>query len=373
MHLTCAECGAAVRWSLADWRCPCGGSLEFTKWPSFDATAIDPHQPGLWRYRPLLPLPLEADPVTMGEGWTPLVAGQFAGLPVQWKLEFLNPTGSYKDRGIAPLMTVLRERGARAVVEDSSGNAGASVAAYAARAGIQATVFVPAHASPAKRAQISLYGAEVVSVPGPRIQATRAAEAALTTDVAYASHVWQPAVLAGLHTLAWEIWEQMGHRAPDWLVAPVGQGTLLLGAYRGFRALREAKLTEHVPRLVAVQSSRCAPLHAAWVQELHHVPSVQAEPTVAEGISIEQPVRGQQLLEAIRESRGTVLTVEDEQILSAQSALAHRGLYVEPTSAVPAAALSRLGERIEAGQTVVVPLTGSGLKGTPLTEQTELR
>lgn len=372
MHLACTECSVVAHWSPAVYRCSCGGPFEFANWPPFDVAAIDPQQPGLWRYRALLPLLSEVEPVTMGEGWTPLVAGEFAGLAVHWKLEFLNPTSSYKDRGIAPLVTALRAHGVRAVVEDSSGNAGASVAAYAARAGIEATIFVPAYASPAKRAQISLYGAKVVPVPGPRIEATRAAEAALRDGVAYASHVWQPAVLAGLHTLAWEIWEQMGRRAPDWLVAPVGQGTLLLGAYRGFRALQEAGLIERLPRLVAVQAARCAPLHAAWVRGLDHVPAAPSTgssgrcTTVAEGIRIVRPVRGRQLLRAIRESGGLVLTVDEEQILAAQTALAHRGLYVEPTSAVPVAALAQLRERIEADQTVVVPLTGSGLKGAPL-------
>lgn len=371
MRLVCAECGGSARWSSDVWRCGCGGPFEFAEAPSFGVEVIDPQQPGLWRYRALLPLPPEAEPVTMGEGWTPLVAGEFDGLPVFWKLEFLNPTGSYKDRGIAPLMTWLRAYGVRAVVEDSSGNAGASVAAYAARAGIAATIFVPAHASPAKRAQIGIYGASVVPVPGPRVEATRAAEAALKGGVAYASHVWQPAMLAGLHTLAWEVWEQMGRRAPDWLVAPVGQGTLLLGAHRGFRALRQAGLMERMPRLVAVQAALCAPLHAAWSRGLDHVPAAPnigspGRPSVAEGIRIVRPVRGRQLLRAIRESDGLVLTVDEEQILAAQRALAHRGLYVEPTSAAPVAALASLREHVEAGQTVVVPLTGSGLKGVPV-------
>lgn len=369
--LICAECGRTARWSPATWRCACGGPLEFAAWPPFDAAAIEPSQPGLWRYRALLPLPPEAEPVTLGEGWTPLVAGKFGGLPVLWKLESLNPSGSYKDRGIAPLLTLLRAHGVQGVVEDSSGNAGAAVAAYAARAGIAATIFVPAHASPAKRAQISIYGANIVPVPGPRLEATRAAEGALTAGVAYASHVWQPAVLAGLHTLAWEVWEQMGRRAPDWLVTPLGQGTLLLGAQRGFRALHQAGLIERTPRLVAVQAARCAPLHAAWKLRLDHVPAVPGQPTVAEGIRIVQPVWGRQLLQAIRESDGLVLTVEEGEIRTAQAALAHQGLYVEPTSAAPVAALGQLRERIESGQTVVVPLTGSGLKGSPTDQGNE--
>jgi threonine synthase len=301
----------------------------------------------------------------MGEGWTPLVSGEYDGLAVCWKLEYLNPTGSYKDRGIGPLMSVLQSYGVRSIVEDSSGNAGASVAAYAARAGIRATIFVPAHASPAKKAQISVYGAQIVPVVGPRSEATRLAEAALCDDVAYASHVWQPPVMVGLQTIAWEIWEQMGRQVPDWVVMPVGQGTLFLGAYRGFRILKESGLSDKVPRMVAVQATRCAPLHAAWARGSKHVHSVQPQGTAAEGIRIVKPVRGRELLEAIAESCGSVVVVEEEQILTAQAALAQAGFYVEPTSAVAAAALSQLREQVGSAETVVIPLTGSGLKGGP--------
>jgi len=363
----CTACHTKYgEWSPSVWRCSCGGPLEFSNEPSFDAALIDPRQPGLWRYRSLLPLAVDVNAVSMGEGWTPLIAGDFGGLPVHWKLEFLNPTGSYKDRGIGPLTAALRAHDLHSVVEDSSGNAGASLAAYAARAGLKATIFVPAHASPVKRAQIALYGAKVVPVPGPRVEATRAAEAALADGAAYASHVWQPPVLAGLQTVAWEIWEQLGQRVPDWLVVPVGQGTLLLGAFRGFRALIDASLIERMPRLVAVQATNCAPLVSAWLQKLDAVPSARSEPTVAEGIRIAHPVRGPQLLHAIRRSDGMALAVDENQITAAQTALAHHGLFVEPTSSVAVAALSQLRPSVRPTETTVVLLTGSGLKGSPV-------
>jgi threonine synthase len=298
----------------------------------------------------------------MGEGWTPLVGESFRGMSVLWKLEFVSPTGSYKDRGIAPLFTLLKEAGVRAVVEDSSGNAGASVAAYAARAEIPASIYVPAHASPAKLRQIAAYGAQVVPIAGPRANATRAALAALDEHIAYASHVWQPAVLSGLRTFAWETWEQMGRQAPDWLVAPVGQGTLLLGAYQGFVALQSAGLIERVPRLVAVQAAHCAPLYSAWERHADGVDSVAGERSVAEGISISSPVHGARLLAAIRHSGGLVLTVSEEEILSAQENLTRRGLYIEPTAAAAPAALPRLAKHVRDDQSVLVPLTGSGLK-----------
>lgn len=363
----CSTCGRKHEdWSPYVWRCLCGGPLEFSGQLPFDARLIEPLQPGLWRYQSLLPPSADAQSVSMGEGWTPLVPGIMEGLAIQWKLEYLNPTGSYKDRGIGPLMAALRAHGVHSVVEDSSGNAGASVAAYAARAGIGARIFVPAHASPAKRAQISLYGAEVVPVPGPRIEATRAAEAALESGAAYASHVWQPLVSAGLQTVAWEIWEQLGRSAPDWIVSPVGQGTLLLGAYQGFRSLLRADQIRKIPRLVAVQAANCAPLHRAWARQLDVVSPVQSKPTLAEGMRIENPVRGQQLLQAIGASGGLTLAVDENQITAAQLQLAHHGLYVEPTSAAAVAALPSLRPSVSKGETTVVLLTGSGLKGSPV-------
>ena len=365
MLLTCPECKVTVKWTPSAWRCDCGAPWGFDQVHPFAAASTEPRRQGLWRYESLLQLPQASRPVTMGEGWTPLVRDEFAGLTVHWKLEYLNPTSSYKDRGIAPLMTALSSCGVTSVVEDSSGNAGASVAAYAARAGIQATIFVPTHASPAKRAQIGIYGARVVPVTGSRIEATRAAEAALGAGVAYASHVWQAPVMAGLQTLAWEVWEQMGQRVPDWLVLPVGQGTLLLGVYLGFRALEEAGLSDRSPRLVAVQAARCDPLYAAWVKGTEHVQAARSEGTVAEGIRIVQPVRGQQVLGAIRQSAGAVLIVGEDEILAAQSSLARRGLYIEPTSAAAVAALAQLSGQVSADHSVVVPLTGSGLKGAP--------
>lgn len=305
------------------------------------------------------------EPITLGEGFTPLIPGIWDGLTVHWKLEFLNPTGSFKDRGTALVVNDLVAHGVDQVVEDSSGNAGASLAAYAARAGIRARVFVPAHASAVKRAQIAVYGAEVIPVSGPRSEATRAAEAAAANGAAYASHVWHPLTLIGMATIAWEVWEQLGGRAPDWLVAPVGQGTLLLGAWRGFQALVQAGLIERPPRLVAVQAERCAPLAPAWAAGHEEAAAVSPQPTVAEGIAIVRPVRSRALLQALRESHGLVLTVAEEEIVQAQTRLARAGLYVEPTSAVAAAALPQVRPHVSSGETMVVVLTGSGLKSPP--------
>ncbi|NIQ39573.1 MAG: pyridoxal-phosphate dependent enzyme [Proteobacteria bacterium] len=366
MRLICHRCESVEPWPTDRWECPCGAPREMIGLAPFAPDAVDPREPGLWRYRAMLP-PLPATgPVTLGEGFTPLISGIWEGLSVYWKLEYLNPTGAFKDRGTALVVNDMVSRKVDKVVEDSSGNAGASLAAYAARAGVQARIYVPEHASPAKKAQIAVYGAELVSVSGPRIEATRAAEEATTEGVVYASHVWHPLTLIGMTTIAWEVWEQLGGRAPDWFISPVGQGTLLLGAWRGFQTLAASGLIERLPRLVAAQAERCAPIAEAMCGGKEDVEGVPPRPTIAEGVAIVKPVRGRALLQALRESRGLTPVATEDDIVQAQKKLASVGLYVEPTSAAAVAVLPSIRRHISSGETVVVALTGSGLK-SPVT------
>jgi len=368
MRLICTHCGSVEPWPTDRWACACGGPRELIDLPAFDLEAIDRRRLGLWRYRAMVPLPAAVEPVTLGEGYTALISGAWDGLEVHWKLEGLNPTGAFKDRGTSLVVTDILTGRVTEVVEDSSGNAGASVAAYAARAGIHARVFVPAHASPAKQAQIGLYGAEIVPVSGPRIEATRAAERAAAEGAVYASHVWHPLTLIGMATTAWEIWEQLGGRAPDWFVTPVGQGTLLLGAWRGFQALLAAGLIERLPRLVAAQAERCAPLVSAMAAGWDEAEAIVPQTTIAEGIAIVKPVRSRAILQALRESHGLTPTVNEEQIVEAHTRLARMGIHVEPTSATAAAVLSALQPHVSTSETIVVALTGSGLKSPPKVE-----
>jgi len=274
------------------------------------------------------------------------------------------PTGSFKDRGAAVLVSFLKHLGVEEVVEDSSGNAAASLAAYCAYAGIKARIFVPAYASPAKLQQIQTYGAELVPVPGSRADAAHAAEEAAKAGSYYASHYWNPVVLEGLKTLAYELAEQRGWRAPENLVFPSGQGTFLLGAYRGFRELLEAKVIDRMPRLFAVQAEACAPLAVAFQEGLEEPAEVELGETVAEGVRIARPVHGREVLAAIRETGGAALTVAEKEIVQARQELAHRGLFIEPTSAVAVAGLKHLHEQglISPNELTIVPLTGSGLK-----------
>jgi len=356
----CARCGREYPLDTREWRCECGGPFALRGTLPFSKDKIDGGEWSLWRYRGMLPV---RKLVSLGEGGTPLVETEIYGLPVQFKVEFLMPTGSFKDRGAAVLVSFLKHLGVEEVVEDSSGNAAASLAAYSARAGIRAKIFVPAYASPGKLKQIELYGAELVPVPGSRAAAARAAAEAARKSY-YASHYWNPVVLEGLKTMAYELSEQLGWRAPDNLVFPVGQGTFLLGAYRGFQELLAAQAIERMPRLFAAQAEACAPLAIAFQQGLEESAEIEPGETVAEGVRIARPAHGKEALAAIRESGGVALTVAEEEIEQAQQELAHHGLFVEPTSAVAVAGLRHLSKQglIKREELTVVPLTGSGLK-----------
>jgi threonine synthase len=347
-----------------------GRMTRFERPPELDLPAPDPAtlvageppSAGVWRYRGWLP---DVEPVSLGEPMTPLIALGRPDGDVLMKLEGAQPTGSFKDRGTAVLVAWLRAQGAHDLIEDSSGNAGASMAAYAARAELRARVFVPETASPAKLGQIRAYGAEIVVVPGPRSAATDAAEQAVEAGGAvYASHLWQPAFLAGTSTFAYELWEQLGERAPEVVVAPLGGGTLLLGVHRGFARLREAGLIERVPRLVGVQAAACRPLADAFESGAPDASPSEPQPSLAEGIRIARPPRSPEILAAVRATGGTILAVTEEAIAAALRELLARGFYVEPTSAVALAGYRQL--RADGGvgpeASVVIAITGHGLK-----------
>ncbi len=358
--IACIECGLPYPQSETPYRCPqCGGVFDFNALPRFGAERLHPDLPGMWRYREAFGLAPEVPVVTLGEGDTPLVWAPAFGRQVAFKLEFLNPTGSFKDRGTALLVSWLRGRGVTQAVEDSSGNAGASFAAYAARAGVQARVYVPAYAAGPKRAQIAAYGAEVVAVPGPRSAASQAVEGAAAQGLTYASHAWLPHGLPGFATVAYELVEQLGG-APGTVILPAGQGSLLLGMGRGFEALFAAGKIACIPQMIGVQAAVCAPLAARFVDGLRGQESVQEGDTLAEGVRILHPLRAAAAVELVQASGGRFVTVQEDAILTGRDQLASRGFYVEPTSAIVWDALAQVIAK--ASQPVVVILTGSGLK-----------
>jgi threonine synthase len=317
----------------------------------------------------MLPVVAEGNErITLGEGWTPLLPDQWEGIPLYWKLDALMPTGSYKDRGVSVMVNWLVGLGAMRVVDDSSGNAGASLACYAARAKLEACIYVPESAAEPKKAQIAIYGAELVEVPGPRDAAAKAAAAAsrMVKSIRYASHAWHPAFLLGQMTTAWEIWEQLGGRVPDWYVAPVGHGGSLLGTWRGFQHLHNSGVTTKLPRLLGVQAEPYTPLYEAFHGGLDRIaPSPRIEHISADGIAISTPVRSTALLAALRSSRGSVVAVNEEEVQSYHHRLAQRGLFVEPTSATVSIALDKASALFRPDDVIVAVLTGHGLKNPP--------
>lgn len=358
--IRCANCKTPYPDVGTPYHCPrCKSLFDFPQPLIFDANKVDYTQPGIWRYRHSFILPEDAPTVSLGEGNTPLVWADYQGKRVALKCEHLNPTGSFKDRGSALIASFLLARGASHTVEDSSGNAGASYAAYAARAGLQASIYVPDSASGPKRRQIEVYGADVVRIMGPRTNATEAVLRAVERGETYASHAYLPFNLPGYATAAYEIYEQLGE-APGTVITPAGQGGLLLGMGRGFEALLAAGKISQAPRLVGVQARACAPLWAVYAYGAAGLGWVAEAPTLAEGIRVLNPLRGDAVLSLIERHKGAILAVDEEQILPARDELARQGFYIEPTSAVVWAAIGQIIE--DAPEPIVAVLTGSGLK-----------
>ncbi len=359
-EIVCTNCKHPYPDHGIPYRCSdCGSIFDYVSTPSFDTSRIELNQPGLWRYRHTFNLSADAPTVTLGEGNTPLVWGEAFGQQIAFKCEFLNPSGSFKDRGSALLVSELYARGIRTVVEDSSGNAGSSLAAYCARAGIKARIFMPESASGPKRRQIEAYGAEVVQIKGPRSKSNEAVRGETDKGAIYASHAYLPFNLPGYATIAYELVEQLGG-SPGTIVSPVGQGGLLLGLGRGFEALRKSGKLSQIPKLVGVQARACAPLWSLFNYGPAGLGWVAEGQTLAEGIRVHQPLRGDAVLRMVNEHHGTFLAVDEEEIQPGRNQLSRRGLYVELTSAVIWGALAQI-----AGNTpepVVVILTGSGLK-----------
>lgn len=316
----------------------------------------------LWRYRASLPVEIAA-PITMGEGCTPLVQRSWGDLRPFFKLEWFNPTGSFKDRGTAVMLSFLRQIGVDAVLEDSSGNGGSSVAGFGAAGGIRVKVLAPASTSPAKIAQVRAYGAEVQLVEGPREESE--AEAIRQSDrTFYASHNWHPFFLEGTKSLAYEIWEDLGFRAPDNIIMPVGAGSSLLGCAFGFRELLRAGQIAKLPRLFGAQPLNCSPIDASFQAGGDTPVAREVHKTIAEGTAIRQPLRLREIIGALRESGGSTVALTEQEIVTALGQLARQGLFAEPTCASAAAALDRLSSAgsIKAGETTVVIVTGTGLK-----------
>ena len=367
IDLACTRCGRGHEPTMSVLRCESCREPLLVRYRAGHRAA---HQ---WAGSPF-PAPFHGPPwqIGLGEGNTPVIAmrstGEALGLRrLHAKLEYTNPTGSFKDRGTAAMMSMAKELGIARVVEDSSGNAGASVAAYAARAGIEAHVFAPASTPPAKMRQIAVYGARTHSIDGPREAATDAAVAFCEErGLVYASHSLSPFFLEGTKTFAYEVARQMEEAMPDHVVIPVGNGGLFIGAWLGFQEMLATGRLQRAPRMHAIQARAVMPVAAAFAGEAWS-PEPGAR-TIAGGIAVGAPPRLRQTLDVLRSSGGRSLAVDDESIVAWQKTLAFRdGIYCEPTSAAAFAGLEVLVNDGHVGpdDVVLVAVTGFGLKDDP--------
>jgi threonine synthase len=359
-YFRCRKTGREYDIKEPRWQSEDGGLLDIIREKPLQSLDLQGDRPGLWKYRNAIPLEKDENILSFGEEKTPLIPFQYAGRDIWAKLEYFFVTGSFKDRGAAVLISKIKELGIERVVEDSSGNAGGSIAAYCAAAGIGCDIYVSEQASPAKLTQIAAYGARIHKIPGSRTNVTKAVMEAAKKQF-YASHYWNPFFFEGTKTLAFELWEQLKGNVPDTLVLQAGHGTLIIGAWKGFTELKEAGLINKIPRIIAVQPVMCSPLYNRFYSVTDAQECVSGK-TITEGIDIADPPRLDQLCDILKETGGGVIRVEDASVVKAMISAARKGLYIEPAAASVFAAVEQLQTKPD--EKVVVTLTGHGLKAT---------
>ncbi|MGG1397665.1 threonine synthase [Bacillus salipaludis] len=360
----CNSCGKKHDITPTRWKCECGGVLNIVKdSPIIDVAAWNNYPNTLWRYFETMPFAKDSKTwgsVTMGEGQSPLIPLDPSEPNTYVKVDYMMPTLSFKDRGAVVLMTKAKELGVSKVIADSSGNAGTAIAAYAARCNIACDIYLSDETSPKKIAQIKAHGATIKEIHGTREDIATAAQKAVDKEkVFYASHVYNPYFYEGTKTYAYEIYEQL-KGVPDALIIPVGNGTLVLGAYYGFKELFENKLIEKMPKIVAIQAANCAPLMSAYENGLEIAEPVTNKGTLAEGIAIAAPARSRQILKAVRETNGLFIDIKEDEILSARAMLADKGFYVEVTTAANYAGYLKYKKAPD--EKIIIPLCGAGIK-----------
>jgi threonine synthase len=366
-HIHCSECGEQFSLNDKIWRCSCGGVLDINFKSEFCKEKIANRAPNMWRYREAIPIEHDKNIISFNEGFTPLTSLKLKNQSktVLIKQDHLFNTGSYKDRGASVLISKVKELGINKVTEDSSGNAGSAIAAYCAKAKISCEIYIPEQTSAGKLAQIQAYGGNLHKIPGSREDTAEAVlKATIDNNYYYASHVWNPFFFQGTKTFAYEICEQLQWSIPDTLVLPVGNGTMVLGAYIGFQDLINADIVEKMPKFITVQAANCAPLFEAFENKLSNIPLIETQKTVAEGIAIARPIRGKQILDAITKSDGEIITVKESEIIDSLDKMCKHGFFIEPTAAATIAGLEKYIDRENDEEVIVSAFTGHGLKAS---------
>lgn len=334
MHFYCEKCKKVYPINSTSYQCSCGGLFRLYKEPT-DKISED---------------------ISIGEIITPLLPLSFGKQKFLFKMENLNPTGSFKARGAKTLINLIQKAGIKHIIEDSSGNAASAIAAYAAAAKIQCTAFIPENVSENKLKQIETYGAQIRLVVGNRDKAASTAQKeAKKNKTYYASHVYNPLFFEGIKSLAYEIYHQLNNHVPEYIILPVGNGTMLLGLYYGFEEIGR------LPKFIAVQSENCCPLYDAFKKKRK---ASKISHTIADSIRVEKPMRLAEMLTVINYSKGEVITVSEEDIIEAQHIMGRKGIFIEATAAsAVAGALKYFKNGKPDNYRVVVPITGTGMNG----------
>jgi len=370
--LRCIACNYTT--SAEPWLflCPKCGNLMEVVMPSknnFSWDAARKRRFGVWRYRELLPLSNDIEPITMGEGGTPLISvNRIANRGVFVKFEGANPTGSFKDRGMTVGITIAKSLGVEGVIVASTGNTAASAAAYAARAGLQCVVVLPrGGVARGKLAQALLHGAKIVEVDGVFDEAL---EEVFTEVVLngkrdlYPLNSYNPWRLEGQKTLAFEIVDEL-EEPPDYVFVPVGNAGNISAIWKGFKELYNYGLISRLPRMIGVQAEGAAPLVRTWALKSRSLMAIEKPVTIASAIRIGKPVNWLKALKAVEESRGTFVSVSDEEIVKSMKDLAmYEGIGVEPASAASLAGYRKALELgiVDRNSVTVLVATGHALK-----------
>lgn len=361
MDFICSECGKKVSTTTIAPQCECGGlwDLDFQA-PQFTKEQIDQSIWSMFRYHKYMALEDESwKAITMGEGMTPIINYTDN---ILLKMDYFMPTLSFKDRGAAVVIAHCKAIGVNKVVQDSSGNAGNSIAAYAAKAGIECEIFVPEGTSPKKIDMIRAHGATCTVVPGSRDHCADVCRSKVFNDgVYYANHVYNPFFYEGTKTYIYETLEQLG-RIPANIVIPTGNGTLFLGAIYALEELQASGAIDSFPQIIALQSENCDPLLLAAAEGQDLPANVTPTPTIAEGIAIGKPMRGKEILRLTKKHNVRFIHAPEDKIMEARAELAAKGIYCEHTTAANLAAYYEYCRVYGETKDCLITMCGAGLK-----------
>ena len=362
MIFYCEKCGRKYPDDKTPYKCLFCGSQFY---PDFNLINLPENyfesleKTPFWRYKETFGLGNDVEPVHLGEGNTPLISYFVNDKRIFLKLESLNPTGSYKDRNSALLISYFKKRNIKKFVEDSSGNAGASISAYASRAKIKAKIFAPSYTSEAKIKQIKAFNPELCLVDGNRQDTTNALLNELKKGEIYGSHAFMPFGIPGIATIAYELFESINDEIKN-IFVPVGHGGLLYGIIWGYEVLLRNGFIEKLPHFYGVQAEKCSPFVLAKEHKYEKLGFSTQGDSIAEGIMITNPSKQDVLLDYARRGVLEFLAVSEDEIKDAHRELCENGLLVELTSAVVLAAIKKI--TIFDIEDSIAIISGNGLK-----------